>query len=405
MLWEESTSLKGIVAEFDGTTWSYGTETTILVSDTLGSCCAYDEVNDRIIVSFELTSNNDVYVLVCTVSGTTITANSSVSIGLVNANGIDVCAWDGYAAVVYGDSSSTVYCCVMTTSDTTVTAGTPVSTGFTSGYQNSIYYDSDNDQVLISGEQQSGNKGYLVAGTYSGTVLTMGTKHEFLNQRPNRSPMCRLAANKWLLGYTDALDDSRPTVVVVTVSGTSFSLGAPLALTGATYGGYFVSTMVFIPTTGQVLVTYSDEENSYYRGFQMLDIDGTTVTKDGSWTVIDSTSNLDMGAVFDSSLGKVIHAFNDNGDQDDVVIVDIEPGATTTDAGNWIGTAGATVADGEDVTINSMGKVDLNQSGLTIGSVYYIDDDGSLTTSSSGGRKIGKAVAADKLYITERRVA
>ena len=405
LLWEESTSLKGIVAEFDGATWSYGTEATILASDTVGSCCAYDETNGRIIVGYELSSNNDIYLLVCTVSGTTITANTGVSIDLVNANGIDVAAWDGYAAVIYGDSSSTVYIAIATTSDTTVTAGTPVSVGWTSGYQNSVYYDDDNDQLICSGEQQTGSKGYIVAVTYSGTVATAGTKEEFLNARPNRSPMCRIAANKWLLGYADATDDSRAAAVVVTVSGTTFTLGTPLVLTGATYSGYMVSSMVFIPTTGQVMSFYSDEENSYYRGFQMLDIDGTTITKDGSWTVIDSTSTLDMGAVFDSSLGKVIHAFNDNGDQDDVIIVDIEPGGTTTDAGDWIGTAGNSAADTEDVIINSAGKVDTNQSGLTIGTTYYVADDGSLETSASGGRKIGKAVAADKLYITERRAA
>lgn len=73
-----------------------------------------------------------------------------------------------------------------------------------------------------------------------------------------------------------------------------------------------------------------------------------------------------------------------------------------TDADDWVGFAAHSAADGQDVIVNTAGDVDENQSGLTIGSTYYADDDGTLTISDTG-RKIGKAVAADKLYITERR--
>lgn len=72
-----------------------------------------------------------------------------------------------------------------------------------------------------------------------------------------------------------------------------------------------------------------------------------------------------------------------------------------TDADNWIGIAAATVADTETVEITLKGGVNLSQSGLTPGSIYYVDDDGNLTITTTGGRKLGKALSATSILITE----
>ena len=67
----------------------------------------------------------------------------------------------------------------------------------------------------------------------------------------------------------------------------------------------------------------------------------------------------------------------------------------------WIGYATQGGNQGASVTVYSIGAVIDGLNGLTIGTEYYVKDDGSLGTS--GTYKIGRAIATDKIYITNAR--
>jgi hypothetical protein len=71
-----------------------------------------------------------------------------------------------------------------------------------------------------------------------------------------------------------------------------------------------------------------------------------------------------------------------------------------------VGIATNTASTGESVKVAMLGAVATNQSGLNTGKTYYLDASGSLTTSSSAtGYKIGKALSATSLLITEGNAA
>jgi hypothetical protein len=65
----------------------------------------------------------------------------------------------------------------------------------------------------------------------------------------------------------------------------------------------------------------------------------------------------------------------------------------------FVGIAQAAVSDGAAVDVKVLGSVDENQSGLNIGVTYYLDQ-ATYTTTSSNNTLLGKALAADKLLIT-----
>ena len=67
----------------------------------------------------------------------------------------------------------------------------------------------------------------------------------------------------------------------------------------------------------------------------------------------------------------------------------------------WIGYATQGGNQGASITVYSIGAVIDGLNGLTIGTEYYVKDDGSLGTS--GTYKIGRAIATDKIYITNAR--
>ena len=69
--------------------------------------------------------------------------------------------------------------------------------------------------------------------------------------------------------------------------------------------------------------------------------------------------------------------------------------------GSFIGFASETVSDAGTVTVDLTGGTTTSQSSLTIGSTYYVQDDGSVGTTVSSTAEVfaGKATAADTLLI------
>lgn len=68
---------------------------------------------------------------------------------------------------------------------------------------------------------------------------------------------------------------------------------------------------------------------------------------------------------------------------------------------SWIGFAESAISDTATGDILVVGSTAENQSGLTIGSTYYVQENGTLGTSSTDAVKVGRAIAANKLLITE----
>lgn len=78
--------------------------------------------------------------------------------------------------------------------------------------------------------------------------------------------------------------------------------------------------------------------------------------------------------------------------------------ASNISLASFIGFATATVSDAGTVTVDLIGGTTDSQSSLTIGSTYYVQDDGSVGTSASSTATVfaGKAIAADTLLMVER---
>ena len=75
--------------------------------------------------------------------------------------------------------------------------------------------------------------------------------------------------------------------------------------------------------------------------------------------------------------------------------------STNLSSTNLLGLASETKADGESVDIAVIGSTVDGYTGLTIGSLYYVQEDGTITTSSTDAQLIGKAISATKILITQ----
>ncbi len=112
-------------------------------------------------------------------------------------------------------------------------------------------------------------------------------------------------------------------------------------------------------------------------------------------STLDSNNAAYMSATVDTDNGKIISAYERSAVSD--------PYATCVTLGtdnykDFIGIASAAIVDTESGNINVVSGVNDQQSGLTIGEAYYVDSDGTLTTTRTG-KLAGKAVAATKILV------
>ena len=67
---------------------------------------------------------------------------------------------------------------------------------------------------------------------------------------------------------------------------------------------------------------------------------------------------------------------------------------------DFIGITSSAIADTATGAVNVYGSINNKQSGLTIGSDYYVQDDGSLSTTVSSV-KVGKAISATTINMMD----
>ena len=106
-----------------------------------------------------------------------------------------------------------------------------------------------------------------------------------------------------------------------------------------------------------------------------------------------------MSPVYDPDSQLMVVAFQDGGDSNHGKCVLIDSGADNNFL-DWVGIAGTGEDDGEDIKVNLLGTINENQSSLTIGAKYYMQNNGTVTTNSIANRQVGMATASTKMFIT-----
>ena len=73
-----------------------------------------------------------------------------------------------------------------------------------------------------------------------------------------------------------------------------------------------------------------------------------------------------------------------------------------TQARHYVGFADQAYTDGQTVTVKTYGNNVDTLSGLTIGSVYYVDGSGNVSSNNSGAiTEVGMAISADTILIKQ----
>jgi hypothetical protein len=396
-LYEAGSVVKGKVGTYDGVSWTYGTEATLLSRNVSDIYCEFDAVAGHGVIL--VLASNIAYAKAFTVSGTTVTTGSELTVanpGGTSSTTVSCVVGNGYAAFVYDATGIKVVCC--TISGTTLgTLGSPITLDGTNvGANHKIAY-LGSDMFAVNWSENTTEDGGLSLISRSGTTLTLEDTQEIYNGTTDvftpTTSVGLIAPGKIAVAYHNN-GTSSARIVIVEYSGSSFTgIGTPLNI------GFplnYSHHRIEVKNTGDKFYLCGCNGSTYPVVVE-LSLSGTTITLEQT-TVIESSVNFVNGVAFDveNSVG-VVAIYNSS--DTDLVSRAFTLASTTTDADDWIGIAQEAAVDAATLKIAGLGDIATGLSGLTIDTTYYVDDDGSLTSDSAGGRLIGKAISATELLV------
>jgi len=446
----------GTVSVVEGTSESLGSQTAVYTGSIGPSSIVYDTGQNKLLIVYKGISDYGTAV-VGTVSGSSISFGTPV-VFISSTTNYPSATFDpnaGKTAIFWADYSQSQYgkACVATISGTSVSFGSTVtfSATTTGGQKDSTFYASQNKILLAYRESSSSSK--IRAATISGTSISFGSAVNigpsqvtnvmavgydtnagkallaYQNRDNNRyidSKVVTLSGttvslgsqvsvysaaaadtvsmaydstnNKMVIGYRYDTGDLKLRLIVGTISGTSVSYGTAVS-TGVNFNSNPSADLIhYNAAANKIVYAARDDGNSYVQKYVTATVSGTSINIDTPVTYYASTSYTSSSA-YDPDQEKSVLFYATNAFSDPAVKI-LTVGSTTLTSENYIGTAATGAANTQRVKINLKGAVDENQSGLTAGQSYYVQTDGTLgTTPADPSVFAGTAVAANKLIV------
>ena len=383
----------------------------------------YDSNSNRIVVAYTDTGNaGKGTASVGTVSGETISWGPQALFldAYATYSSITFDSSNNKVVIAYRDAAGQGYAVVGTVdpSNNTITFGSP--TQFESGSTQfiSTVFDSSNNKVVIAYQDDSdGDKGKAVVGVVSGTAITFsGSIAEF--HTGSLSSLCATydsTNNRVVCFFRNNSNNYYGTGVVGEVSGNNISFGAinpfnSSATLFETQAGTFDST------NNKAVVAYRDVGASSYGTAIVATVNSSNNTISyGTPKVFSTATTQDVNATFDSNVNKIVISYHLSSSAQ--IITGSVSGTsinydTATQINSAIGyylplafdsTAKKVVVAYRDNGNNQHGTAKVitptgTLENFTIGSTYYIQNNGNLTTTSSAVTA-GKAISTTQLIL------
>jgi len=359
-----------IVGTVSGSNISFGSE-VVFNAESNYTALAFDPntANKFVVTYADGANQNYGAARLGTISGTNISFGSEVVYQSSESNSNTV-SFDPNTAnkfvIAYLIGVSSGNAIVGTVSGTSLSFGTTVVYEAAKAEFPSISFDPNTANKFIIAYNDGGDsdKGKAIVGTISGTTTSFGSAAVFNTSATGktRASFDQNTAGKFVVAYRGGASENG-NAVVGTVSGTSISFGTSVVFNSAQIS--FLSIDSDPNTANRFIIAYRNSGNSNHGTAIVGTVSGTNISF-GSAVVFNSGNSDYMDVSFDPNVsGKFIVAYKDSGN-------------------SHYGTA--IVGNASDT--------------LTIGSTYYVQSDGTVSTvSTSPAIILGKAISATSLIL------
>ena len=375
---------------------------------------AHDVANNKIVIAYKDEGNNNYgTAVVGTISGTSISFGTPVVYSSENnvVNNLALYSpTEEKVLIVYRLAGGSGRANVATVSGTSISFGSYVQ--YHSNVSTvSAAYITTADKFCIyyldtTGSYPSQHTEARI-GTISGTSISFGSANQISptssagNELPNYGRAVYDTKNdKMIFTWSESGDGSH--AVVGTVSGTSISTG-----TAVNFDGESISSemgVVFDENVGKVFISYkASVSGTNLRKFIIGTVSGTSIsfnTEDDFGPNVGSASK--HTTVYDSGSKRVVIAYDDqeNSEIGYVTVFTLGGTAQNITSENYIGIARSGAASGAGIIVDTQGAIADNLSGLTPGQSYYVQTDGTLSTTAADPSVFaGTAVSATELIV------
>jgi hypothetical protein len=373
-----------IVGTVSGTSISFGTPVVFESASTLWSSATFDSSASKTVIAYQDAGNSSYgTAIVGTVSGTSISFGTPVVFESANSSYISA-TFDSNAnktVIAYVDTGngSKATAIVGTVSGTSISFGSPAIVKSAVTEATAATFDSSANKVVVAyTDYSNGYYGTASVGTVSGTSISFGTSVVFESGSSAAFGITFDSnANKVVMAYTDYANSSHGTAVVGTVSGTSISFGTPVVFESATTN---FSSATFASNDNKVVIAYQDAGNSNYGTLIIGTVSGTSISFSAPLVFENAQTNF-IATTFDSTANKVVVAYQDVGNANYGTSVVFETSSTTS--ADFIGITDAAISSAASGSVTIKGGISSNVSSLTPNATYYVQPDGTLTTTTS----------------------
>jgi len=449
------------VQDSAGTVTNHGMNNGFALSATSKMPTAWDSTNNVLVV-FSQNSSSYPTITAGTVSGTTITFGTSVvvysavvaapaqSMGLAHGNGAyglavfsysNACHISGYSisgttvtseGLGYGSTAvSPVECMSIGYQENdnafivqsyaqfnssievhggTYSGGSPslsnlLSTGYgfgLSGGGNSnadFAYDSTQQKMIwIVRSDSSPYVRYGImdygGGSFSIYDGTVATGHAYMTQA---KVAYDVAADRGIIAFNyDSTNNLQ--VVTIDVGASSATVGTPTTVISGTSYGSTQYDVTYDPVNERTVLAYQKNDVTDQNALVVqVDSGGSTITL-GANTVLHALGGWQVtSSVFDAQNNRVLVTFYGSGGDCDTDFLSV---GDTNNLGSFIGITDEAISSAASGNVTIKGGISTNVSSLTPGSDYYVQGDGSIsTTSTAPAVKIGKALSATAINL------
>ena len=414
---------KAVVGTVSGSSITFGTPVTFESATTKKISMTFDSNANKVVIAYEDTGNSSYGTAIV---GTVDPSDNSISFGSAAVFESASIAGDvafvtfttfdssnNRVVVAYNDNVNSNYmtAVVGTVSGTSISFGTPVVFESASGGVLGATFDSSENKVVIAfRDGGDSDKGKGIVGTVSGTSISFGSATEFsaTTRAGYGGAVFDSSNNKVVFNYsgsTDGGNNFKGLSVVGTVSSTSISFGSEVNWeTGEAKN----ISAAFDSGAGKVAVSYMDDADSDKGKIVMGTVSGTSITFEDPVVFESGAITQNTGTAFDSSAGRVVISFADDGDSSkgksvvarNIVLATAAQVSSNLTSENFIGLAENDAPDGGLATVQLGGSVNDKQTGLTAGQTYFVQTDGTIgTTADSPSVTAGTAVSSTEILV------
>ena len=392
------------VGTVDGLSITFGSDDSYVTNNVEYQALAFDSSNNKIVVAYSDAGQSDSgYAQVGTVdSSDNSTSWGSATLyesGQVSHQAMVFDSSNNKIVIAYRDHGDSYKgkAVVGTVSGTSISFGSPTTFETSSTSEVAMAYVGSGKVVIVY-KENGDEDGTAIVGTVSGTSISFGSAVIFNTNNTDDTSVAYDSTNgKVVVTYRDIGDSNKGKAIVGTVSGTSISFGTPVVFNASSTSQ---TNAVFDNDSDKVIISYGEANGAYFRP---VTVSGNTVSVGSSNIFYKINSANHHTLTFDTDQRKAVVFFLGNSQYyGSSVVFRNEQSETVTNltTENYIGISDAAYSDGDTANIQIISTIDDAQSGLTTGSVHYIQNDGSLSTSAADPSvEAGTALSATEISI------